>query len=330
MNKVKNFWAKYKSYIFLFLIILLALKVFLPELDSLKESIQALKDADLRWILFGQIIFFVGLPILAWQFLVIAIKPIKFWLTYRVEMASLFVSKLFPSSLGTVALNFYYLTKKKHSNVEATAVMAINGLTSAIAYVFIIGFAIFFDKGNLTSTASSSSTVDWKMVITVCIAALFLSVFLLLIKKIRDKVKKALKDLMATLKLYQNRKKDVVLAVFLNFAGSLTSLFALWASAHAIGVDITLSESLVAYVLGNIVGGLVPTPGGIGAVEAGIYSGLVLVGVDTSSAFTVTLIYRLLTYWVPIAPGYYYFWTLRKDVLKEFSLKASKQKTATS
>jgi undecaprenyl-diphosphatase len=330
MNKVKNFWAKYKSYIFLFLIILLALKVFLPELDSLKESIQALKDADLRWILFGQIIFFVGLPILAWQFLVIAIKPIKFWLTYRVEMASLFVSKLFPSSLGTVALNFYYLTKKKHSNVEATAVMAINGLTSAIAYVFIIGFAIFFDKGNLTSTASSSSTVDWKMVITVCIAALFLSVFLLLIKKIRDKVKKALKDLMATLKLYQNRKKDVVLAVFLNFAGSLTSLFALWASAHAIGVDITLSESLVAYVLGNIVGGLVPTPGGIGAVEAGIYSGLVLVGVDTSSAFTVTLIYRLLTYWVPIAPGYYYFWTLRKDVLKEFSLKAGKQKTATS
>lgn len=321
MNKFKRFWAAYKSYIFLAAIILLALKVFLPELDSLKESLQALKDANLWWVLFGQVIFFVGLPILAWQFLVIAIKPIKFGLTYRVEMASLFVNKLFPSSLGTVALNYYYLMQKKHSAVQAASVMAINGFTSGLAYVFIIGFAIFFDRGNLIAPTTSPTTINWQLVLSIMAIALVLACCSLLIRKVRERVWAVARDFIKTLAVYNNRKKDIVSATFLNFAGSLTSLFALWASAHALGVEITLSQSLVAYVLGNIVGGLVPTPGGIGAVEAGIYSGLILIGVDTSQAFTITLIYRLLTYWVPIAPGYYYFWTLRKDVLKSFSLK---------
>ena len=321
MDKIKQFWAKYKSYIFLGLIILLALKVFIPELDSLKESLAAIKDADLTWVLFGQIIFFVGLPIIALQFLVIAIKPLKYWLTFKVEMASLFVSKLFPSSLGTFALNFYYLTKKRHSNVEAASVMAVNAVTSAVAYVFIIGFAIFFNKGALIIPGTSASTINWALIIKIMLLVIIVAIASLAIKKVRQKVFDASKDFVKTLNVYKQRKLDIFWATLLNFAGSLTSLFALWASAHALGVDISVSQALVAYVLGNIVGGLVPTPGGIGAVEAGIYSGLVLIGVDTGQAFTITLIYRFLTYWVPIIPGYYYFWSLRKDVLKDFSLK---------
>jgi len=321
MSKIKRFWSHYKSYIFLGLIILLALKVFVPELSSLKESLQAARNADLGWILFGQVIFFVGLPIVAWQFLVIAIKPLKYWLTFKVQMASLFVSKLFPSSLGSVALNFYYLTKSKHDNVQAATVMAINGITSGIAYIFIIAFAIFFDKGNLISPSTSITDINWTLIAEILLVIIAGAIASLAFKKVRQKVFKIMHDFIKTLGVYKSRKRDVVWAILLNFVGSLTSLVALWASAHALGVDITMSQSLVAYVLGNIVGGLVPTPGGIGAVEAGIYSGLVLVGVDTSQAFTITLIYRLLTYWVPIAPGYYYFYSLRKDVLKDFSLK---------
>lgn len=330
MSKFKKFWSRYKSYIFLALIVALALKVFLPELDSLKESIQAVKDAKMGWILFGQIVFFLGLPIVAWQFLVIAIKPLKFWLTFKVEMASLFVSKLFPSSLGTVALNFYYLKQKKHDNLQATSVMAVNGITSGLAYVFIIGFAFFFDMGELTDPSTPTTNIDWATVAKIIALVLVVAFASLAVKKVRQKLASTGKSLLKTLGVYKSRKSDLVAATFLNFVGSLTSLVALWASAHALGVDITMSESLVAYVLGNIVGGLVPTPGGIGAVEAGIYSGLVLVGVDTGQAFTITLVYRLLTYWVPILPGYYYFWSLRKDVLKDFSLKKNSPQKATA
>jgi uncharacterized membrane protein YbhN (UPF0104 family) len=235
-------------------------------------------------------------------------------------MASLFVSKLFPSSLGSFALNFYYLTKEKHDNVQATTVMAVNAITSGLAYVFIIGFALIFDQGSIIAP-NTDPKIDWTTVIKVIVLLVFLAGFSLIFNKVRSKAKATFGELFKTLGVYKNRKIDLLMATILNFAGSLTSLFALWASAHAIGVDITLSQALVAYVFGNIAAGLVPTPGGIGAAEAGIYSGLVLVGIDITDAFTITLIYRLLTYWVPILPGYYYFWSLRKNVLKSFSLK---------
>lgn len=143
MNKIVQFAKTYKSYIFLGLIILLALKVFIPQLDQLKESIQTLKDADPFWVWLAIIVFFCGLPILAWQYMALAFKKLKFGLTLRVQMAGLFVSKLLPSSLGTITLNMYYFTKKNHSVAEATTVMTMNGITSGIAYLglLIIAFA---------------------------------------------------------------------------------------------------------------------------------------------------------------------------------------------
>jgi uncharacterized membrane protein YbhN (UPF0104 family) len=35
----------------------------------------------------------------------------------------------------------------------------------------------------------------------------------------------------------------------------------------------------------------------------------------------VTLLYRLITYWVPIIPGYYFFHDLRKTILSSFNIK---------
>ncbi|MEV7327354.1 lysylphosphatidylglycerol synthase domain-containing protein [Micromonospora sp. NPDC093244] len=45
-------------------------------------------------------------------------------------------------------------------------------------------------------------------------------------------------------------------------------------------------------------------PGGLGATEAALVSGLLLYGVPLDAAVAGTLIYRLVTFWLPIAPGY--------------------------
>ena len=45
------------------------------------------------------------------------------------------------------------------------------------------------------------------------------------------------------------------------------------------------------------------TPGGLGFVEAGLSSTLVLAGMSTGDAVLATLAYRLVTYWLPIPFG---------------------------
>jgi uncharacterized membrane protein YbhN (UPF0104 family) len=52
-----------------------------------------------------------------------------------------------------------------------------------------------------------------------------------------------------------------------------------------------------------------------------MYSGLVLAGINGADAILITLIYRLITYWLPILPGYYYFRDLRKNVLAGYNFR---------
>lgn len=306
--------------------------MFLPQLDSLADSVEELKQADPSWVFLGLIIFSFGTPLVTWQFVEIALSPLKFLLTLRVQIASLFVSKLLPVGLGNIAINMYYFVQEKHTLAQATAVMAASTVTGAIAYAIMMVLGFTFSDFNIEN--GSMSTPDWSLgtILLVILSILAILYLVYRIPKVKLKVTNAIKDLINSIKPYKKRPWSIVLATLLNGLGSSMSLFALYASAHALGIDLSISQALVAYTLGNIASAVVPTPGGIGSAEAGIYAGLTLVGIESSSAIGITLLYRLITYWIPIVPGYIFFRGLKKDVLKNFDLKSSAKtaKEATS
>jgi glycosyltransferase 2 family protein len=47
-----------------------------------------------------------------------------------------------------------------------------------------------------------------------------------------------------------------------------------------------------------------PSPGGLGAIEAALVAGLTGVGMQAGPAVSAVLLYRLATYWLPVAPGW--------------------------
>jgi undecaprenyl-diphosphatase len=47
-----------------------------------------------------------------------------------------------------------------------------------------------------------------------------------------------------------------------------------------------------------------PSPGGLGAIEAALIAGLIGVGMQAGPAVSAVLLYRLATYWLPVAPGW--------------------------
>jgi uncharacterized membrane protein YbhN (UPF0104 family) len=75
------------------------------------------------------------------------------------------------------------------------------------------------------------------------------------------------------------------------------------AALVAVGAHVRPSLVLVAYVA-SLALGLVPiTPGGLGFVETGLTSLLVLAGASTDQALAATLLYRLASFWLPIPVG---------------------------
>ncbi|RIH59129.1 UPF0104 family protein [Streptomyces sp. SHP22-7] len=71
----------------------------------------------------------------------------------------------------------------------------------------------------------------------------------------------------------------------------------------SLALDVPAGHMAVAYLAATVAVALVPTPGGIGSVEAALVVALVAAGGPAGVATAVVLAFRLLTVWLPLLPG---------------------------
>ena len=64
-----------------------------------------------------------------------------------------------------------------------------------------------------------------------------------------------------------------------------------------------MTEFFRVFFLAHLAATFAPTPGGVGVVEAGTTGALMAAGVETTTALAAVIIYRFLTYVVPIVFG---------------------------
>ncbi|MFC6896221.1 YbhN family protein [Nonomuraea dietziae] len=93
---------------------------------------------------------------------------------------------------------------------------------------------------------------------------------------------------------------------------SLTFVVCLYACVRAFGGDTSFTTVAVVYLTANAIGSAAPTPGGLGAVEASLALGLTVAGVPAEFATSSVLLYRLLTFWLPVLPGWASFTYLQR------------------
>jgi uncharacterized protein (TIRG00374 family) len=90
----------------------------------------------------------------------------------------------------------------------------------------------------------------------------------------------------------------------------------LWATFRAIGTAPLLGPLAMGYLIGEL-GGLIPVPGGIGGIDAGLVGALVLYHVPLTAAAGAVLAYRAIVLWVPATVGGAAFVLLRRTLRRE-------------
>jgi uncharacterized protein (TIRG00374 family) len=97
---------------------------------------------------------------------------------------------------------------------------------------------------------------------------------------------------------------------------SMAYICALAAAIAAFDGGVSFAQVGAVYLGASVVAAAAPTPGGLGAMEAALVAGLTGVGMQSSVAVAAVLSYRLLTYWLPVLPGWLSFHYLeRRDFI---------------
>ncbi|MEU0945699.1 YbhN family protein [Streptomyces canus] len=75
------------------------------------------------------------------------------------------------------------------------------------------------------------------------------------------------------------------------------------AVVHALGLTLPTSHVVMAYLVASGAAALLPTPGGLGSLDAALAFALTAAGAPGQTAISAVIGYRLLTGWLPMAPG---------------------------
>ncbi|GAA4101664.1 lysylphosphatidylglycerol synthase transmembrane domain-containing protein [Nonomuraea soli] len=236
---------------------------------------------------------------------------LPFGRTMLVQFASSFVKLVAPAAVGGIAINTRYLQKR---GVPSTLALASVGASQLIGLVFHIGLLLLFAYITGSNTASSFTPSRTLVVVLLIVAVLI--VVVLGVPPLRRLVTGRLRSLFSNV---LPRLLDVLQSpakMLEGFGGTLLLTIAfvvcLDACVRAFGGEISFTAVAVVFLTANAIGSAAPTPGGLGAVEVALIAGLRVAGVLDPVATSAVLLYRLLTFWLPVLPGWASFTYLQR------------------
>ena len=218
------------------------------------------------------------------------------------QVAGGFATVSMPAGVGPSFVNLQFLRKSGYRNTQATAIMSAALVVYYAVYFSMLVIIGLFTGRNMFSGAIPTNT----LVIVLGVVVVVLSIAMM-IPPLRHWVTRRLMPLAKT---YINQLLDVLSQPRQLTVSCLGALFqnattglAFWAALQAFGYSSNPIETTFVFLLAYALGSAVPTPGGLGGVEAALTFAFVAVGVPQGVALSATLLHRVVFYWLRIPLG---------------------------
>lgn len=255
--------------------------------------------------------FFSALSYVAAAMSLLGFVPerVPFLRTIGAQVAGSFVKIVAPAAVGGVALNTRFLQRagvRPGLAVASVGASQLFGLGCHILMLLAFGYLTGTEK---TPSLSPSRTVIAGL-LTVAVLVLVVTSIPFLRKFVVTRVRSLFAGVVPRMLDVLQRPQKLVTGIggMLLLTGCF--VMCLDASIRAFGnedVSISIASVAVVFLAGNALGSAAPTPGGVGAVEATLTVGLIAVGLPKEVAAPAVLLFRLLTLWLPVLPGWLAF-----------------------
>jgi uncharacterized membrane protein YbhN (UPF0104 family) len=264
---------------------------------------QVLKNSDWRWMLVALALSAASYVGASWSLSGFVLEKLNFRRTLLAQLAGSFVTLVTPAAVGGVALNLRYLNKAKVEPADAAASV---GVSQVFAFAMHLTLLVIFAALTGTSHSTSLKPPGWVYIALAVLAAAALVglSFPAGRRLVRSRIAPALGQVVPRLLDIAQRPAKLAEGIGGAFVVTAAYILCLAASVRAVGGHVALVGVAIVFLTGSALGSVVPTPGGLGAVEAALSAGLTAAGLPGAAAVSAVLLFRLLTFWLPVPVGW--------------------------
>ncbi|MFF7641207.1 lysylphosphatidylglycerol synthase domain-containing protein [Streptomyces canus] len=236
-------------------------------------------------------------------------ERVGFLRTVAAQVAGSFVKIVAPAAVGGVALNTRFLQRqgvRPGLAVASVGASQLFGLGCHILMLLSFGYLTGTEK---TPSLSPSRTVIAGL-LTVAVLVLVVTSVPFLRKFVVTRVRSLFAGVVPRMLDVLQRPQKLITGIGGMLLLTACFVMCLDASIRAFGsqgASLSIASVAVVFLAGNALGSAAPTPGGVGAVEATLTVGLIAVGLPKEVAAPAVLLFRLLTLWLPVLPGWLAF-----------------------
>lgn len=221
-----------------------------------------------------------------------------------VQAASSFVVLAAPAGIGPAALNLRMLTRRGVQTSLAVATVALVQVSGFVVTVLLLVILAIASGDGGTLRALPSTTVVIVIIAIVAVASIIFAIPKLR-RVVLDKITPTIKQIWPRLSELLTTPSRLTMGIVGNILQTMGYVLAFDTALRAFGAEVSLIQVAIVYLVGNTVGAMAPTPGGLGAIEVALVTGLTTTaGVPAALATSAVVLFRVATYWARIPLGW--------------------------
>jgi glycosyltransferase 2 family protein len=230
-------------------------------------------------------------------------ERLNFLRTLLTQVAGSFVTLVTPAAVGGAALNIRYLQRRK---IPAPIAAASVGVSQVVAFVLHILLLVVFAAIAGTGTKSPIRPPTWAYFVLAGVVVLAGTVLAVPAGRrlLRARLSPTFGQVLPRLLEVAQQPRKLAEGIGGSLLLSLAYILCLAACVAAFSRSVPFAKIGFVYLTGSAIGSIIPTPGGLGAVEAALTAGLTAAGVPGGVAVSAVLLFRLLTFWLPVPFGW--------------------------
>ncbi|MFC8715824.1 lysylphosphatidylglycerol synthase domain-containing protein [Kitasatospora sp. NPDC057198] len=301
------------------LLVVVACVVVGYALLQFSNPVDVIAAADPLWLAGAVLWAAVSYPVASFAFSGFVPEKLSFRSTLATQVAGSFVKVAAPGGVGGLALNTRYLQCAGIPTAQAMSSIGVSQLFGLLLHM--LQLAVFSalvgvdaaEAGGGSSSPLAGGWVVWLAGAATAVIAVSVAAAPSLRRRAQTLLRPLRAEVLPRLLDLAQRPGRLATGVAGQLLVSMCFVLCLYCCTRAVGQHPGFNAVAMTFLAGNAMGNVVPLPGGAGGVEVLMPHLLELTGgIDLESAKDSVMLFRLLTFVLPVLPGWAAFTWLKR------------------